>query len=340
MYSFLLRKYLHITAVVALYWTVSISTVFINKALLSNNGINLETPFFIIWYQCFMSVIICCILKKFAKLYPDKLNFPDGSPFSREAIFNVLPISFMFTCMIIFNGLCLKYVGVSFYYIVRSLTTVFNVLLTWLVLKTKVSSITCTCCLVIVVGFLLGIDQENILGTFSLGGTLSGLLASFSLALYSVYTKKVLPYVKNSIWMLSYYNNVYSCIMMLPIMFGADEFRKIITHPNILSDHFWILMSIGGICGFSMGYVTSLQIKVTSPLTHNISGTAKACVQTIIATVWYEEKKTILWWISNYVILLGSFAYARVKQLEMQEKMTPQAEKSFETDKPPVKEDV
>ena len=39
----------------------------------------------------------------------------------------VLPLSIIFVCMITFNNLCLKYVGVAFYYVGRSLTTVFNV---------------------------------------------------------------------------------------------------------------------------------------------------------------------------------------------------------------------
>lgn len=42
----------------------------------------------------------------------------------------VLPLSFVFVMMITFNNLCLKYVDVSFYYIGRSLTTVFNVVST------------------------------------------------------------------------------------------------------------------------------------------------------------------------------------------------------------------
>lgn len=37
--------------------------------------------------------------------------------------------------MISFNNLCLKNVGVAFYYVGRSLTTVFNVLFTYLVLR-------------------------------------------------------------------------------------------------------------------------------------------------------------------------------------------------------------
>ena len=89
--------------------------------------------------------------------------------------------------------------------------------------------------------------------------------------------------------------------------------------PNLyrFEGWFWGVMTIGGVCGFAIGFVTTLQIKVTSPLTHNISGTAKACAQTVIATSWYQETKSFLWWTSNVVVLLGSAFYTRVKQLEM-----------------------
>lgn len=60
-----------------------------------------------------------------------------------------------------------------------------------------------------------------------------------------------------------------------------------------------------------------LYFQFTSPLTHNISGTAKACAQTVLATWWYMEPKAALWWLSNWVVLGGSLAYTRIKQLEM-----------------------
>jgi GDP-fucose transporter C1 len=56
---------------------------------------------------------------------------------------------------------------------------------------------------------------------------------------------------------------------------------------------------------------------VTSPLTHNISGTAKAAAQTVLATQVNFEAKSFWWWVSNAVVLFGSAAYARVRQLEM-----------------------
>ena len=58
------------------------------------------------------------------------------SLFETNMIFllQILPLSLVFVAMISFNNLCLKNVGVAFYYIGRSLTTVFNVLMTWVLL--------------------------------------------------------------------------------------------------------------------------------------------------------------------------------------------------------------
>ena len=70
----------------------------------------------------------------------------------------------MFVGMIAFNNLCLKYVSVSFYMVVRSLTTVFNVMLTYVFFGEKTSMKALACCSMIIVGFLLGIDQEKGLG--------------------------------------------------------------------------------------------------------------------------------------------------------------------------------
>lgn len=82
-------------------------------------------------------------------------------------VFQVIPLSIMFTLMIATNNMCLKYVGVAFYYIGRSLTTVFNVLLSWLLLRQSTSLRCVLCCTFIIFGFYLGVDQENLLGNYA-----------------------------------------------------------------------------------------------------------------------------------------------------------------------------
>ncbi|XP_012281219.1 GDP-fucose transporter 1 [Orussus abietinus] len=314
----LLSKYIHIGFVVALYWIVSILTVFVNKALLSSETINLDAPLFVTWFQCVVSAVVCIILSLLSQWYPQYIHFPRGHPFSLDTAKKILPLSMLFAGMIASNNLCLKHVGVAFYYIGRSLTTVFNVIFTYTVLGQKTSIKCIACCGVIILGFWLGVDQEHVLGSLSIFGTIFGILGSLTLSLYSIKTKEVLPLVNQEVWLLSYYNNVYSIVLFIPLMLINGEYHVVRDYDKLNEPFFWLAMTVGGLCGFAIGYVASLQIKVTSPLTHNISGTAKACAQTILASYWFYESKSFLWWLSNFIVLGGSAAYARLKQLEMQ----------------------
>lgn len=160
--------------------------------------------------------------------------------------------------------------------------------------------------------------------SFSLIGTIFGVLGSISLSLYSIYTKKTLPKINDKVLLLNFYVNVYAIFLFIPMMLFSGELNVVIRYQHLNELWFWIALSVGGICGFSIGYVTGLQIKVTSPLTHNISGTAKACAQTILATHWNHEIRSKLWWFSNVVVLFGSSLYARVKQIEMDKRHNQQ----------------
>lgn len=166
-------------------------------------------------------------------------------------------------------------------------------------------------------GFWLGVDQEGLTGSLSWSGVFFGVLASAFVSLNAIFTKKVMPAVEGNIWRLSYYNNINASILFLPLLLIFGDLRRLV-HFSLLTDvWFWTMMTLGGVFGFAIGYVTGLQIKYTSPLTHNVSGTAKACAQTVIAVVFNSSIKTVLWWTSNMLILGGSSAYTWVRGREM-----------------------
>ena len=78
-------------------------------------------------------------------------------------------------------------------------------------------------------------------------------------------------------------------------------------------------MLLSGLFGFLIQFSSVLQIKLTSPLTHNISGTVKSCLQTVIAVIYFNQTKSILWWLSNLLVIFGSLLYTRLRQIEMKD---------------------
>ncbi|XP_065919309.1 GDP-fucose transporter 1-like [Dysidea avara] len=316
--SSLVTQWIKITTVISAYWLISISMVFINKYLLSSEDLKLDAPLFITLSQCVISVIICVLLGFIGDKLPAAGIFPPARVDISVAM-KVFPLSLVFVSMITFNNLTLKYLGVAFYNVGRSLTTVFNVIFSYTVLQQYISFRTIICCAVIVGGFMLGIDQEGKSVDLSIAGVVFGVLASLCVSLNAIFTKKVLPAVDGNLWRLQLYNNLNATLLLavLCVLFG--EVQLLLEFPHWAMPFFWVMIVSAGVFGIAIGYVSGLQIKVTSPLTHNVSGTAKACAQTIIAIIVSGEVKSFLWWGSNAMVLGGSTAYTFVKMKEMEE---------------------
>ncbi|KAI1715935.1 triose-phosphate transporter family domain-containing protein [Ditylenchus destructor] len=319
--SALRQQYIVIVAAVSSYWICSISLVFLNKYLLSSPDLKLDAPLFITCYQCFFSVVLCFACAQVSSSFPTLMTFPKMT-FDQKLSREVLPLSFIFVAMVTFNNLCLKNVGVSFYYVGRSLTTVFNVICSYLILGQTTSAKALVCCGTIVLGFFLGVDQEDAAGSLSISGVIYGVLASLCVALNAIYTKKTLPIMGDSIWRLTMYNNLNACFLFLPLMLFTGEFGSIPYFDHLFSAYFWAMMSLSGFFGFIMGYVTGWQIQATSALTHNISGTAKAAAQTVMAVIMWSEIKSALWWLSNIVVLFGSGLYTYVQKQDLDKKFS------------------
>lgn len=142
---FLLRS-IKIALVVTLYWFVSITMVFLNSHLLDSK--ELDAPLFVTFFQCVVSVGLCWIMNLVSSLKPGCVDFPSMKVDTKVSV-QILPLSVVFVSMIAFNNLCLKHVGVAFYTVGRSLSTVFNVLLSYVILKQTTSLHALLCCGVI-----------------------------------------------------------------------------------------------------------------------------------------------------------------------------------------------
>merc|ERR1711963_906732 len=129
--------------------------------------------------------------------------------------------------------------------------------------------------------------------------------------------QRMFPVVNDSSELLMLYNNT-NAIVLLPIIIlvCTDEFAELSkpeTIEHLLSLKFVYMTLATGVMGFLIGYASYLQVQYTSPLTHNVSGTAKAAFQTILALQIYGNPTNAQNLISVFLVLLASFAYARVR---------------------------
>ena len=89
--------------------------------------------------------------------------------------------------------------------------------------------------------------------------------------------------------------NLFLSVCLFSNFNFSGEYGEVLYFERLFDPVFWGLMTLGGLFGFCMGYVTGWQIQATSSLTHNISGTAKAAAQTVMAVLWWHEAKSFMW---------------------------------------------
>lgn len=239
-------------------------------------------------------------------------QFPRAQ-YDRKIAVQIFPLSVIFVGMITFNNLCLKHVEVSFYNVARSLTIVFNVIFSWILLGIPTSQKTLICLVVVIFGFYIGAVGEM---NYSTNGTAYGVLSSLFVSLNSIFTKRVLSLVDDNHWKLTFYNNVNACMILAPAVyiFEADFVLEHIRHVH--NPMYWSAMTVAGFFGFAIGIVTVLQIKATSPLSHNFSGTAKAAVQSMLAFYLWGNEATIHGIAGIFTVLGGSLLYTYAKMNE------------------------
>jgi len=90
------------------------------------------------------------------------------------------------------------------------------------------------------------------------------------------------------------YNTVLAIVFMVPLIILTGEVGQIMKMTFLTNGKFWFTMIISALCGYLINIAFFLQIQYTSPLSNTISGTAKACVQTILGVIFFNESLSLL----------------------------------------------
>ncbi|CAH1775102.1 unnamed protein product [Owenia fusiformis] len=314
-----MSKCMKVGLVVLAFWMTSITLIFANKHLVGTKNTDQDISIFVSWFQA----CVCAAIVSIVTLGRHSCTKnPQKSLICKDIILSkgMLIASVYFVGATIFNNLCLKHVGVAFFQVAKSFTLIFTCLFSMVLLKKHLTCRAWLCCLMIACGFVLGIDQENLVGALSLSGVLYGLFSSIFVALVGIYTKKNLEMVSNDSLQLTLYMNLNTSLLFLPIVIVSKQGYTVIASDRFGDVWFWLLLSGAGILGAMMAWISAFQIHITSPVTHHISASTKGIVQTLIAVSYYREQKAILWWLSNMLVVGGAILYTYTHYMELQQK--------------------
>jgi GDP-fucose transporter C1 len=296
---------------VSFYMSVSIALVFLNRFVLTDPQ-EKAGALFISWYQ-FIVAYICILLITFLCPNVPILNLFPPISYKADMFAKVIPVSLAYLMMIGLNNKCLEYVSVSGYQIVRSLTIIFSIALSYIFQKQTTSLRACLACVGVVVGFGIGCWGDIDL---TVRGFCYGVASSCFVATYALVVKRVISALDNNEYVLMEYNTPVAIVFLAPFVWYSGEFDIL---KESRSRKFWFMQTVAGIVGFIINIAIFLNIKYTTPLTHNLSGTVKACLQTLLAFLFFPKGETMTWlkFIGTALVIGFSWYYAIVRKAEM-----------------------
>ena len=305
-------RFFLVAVVILSYWVVAMAMVFINKQLISGHDSGVDISVFIVWVQTFIgvsSVMVLRLIRTYLKLKCDLPLFHLKSLLDQDMIL----ASMLFTGTLIFNNLMLKYISVAFYQLARSLTLIFVILFSSLVLGEKVSWKIISSCALIILGFYIGVDEEIFSQGLHALGVIYGIAASVTAALCGVFYKRVQVRENPGSLQMTFNNQLISFIALSPLLYSTSQLSDFLQSPLASNPTVAFLLMLSGFASILMGWVSAYLISLTSPLTHNISINTKSVLQTLLAVLWSGETRSFSWWLGNALVMGGIGTYTANK---------------------------
>lgn len=289
------------------------------------SDIGFTAPVFVSWFQQFLGLFFY-----YSFAYVGKRT--DISTFTRfkwvrprpDMLKVVFPVSLAFVLMVSAANLCLMYVQVSTYQVARSLTIIFTIVLTYVLLQETQSLLVLLGCSLMMSGFVLNSLDPT---TLSLGGLVLGGASSLFQSIYNVLVKQKLPHLNHDTNLLLLYNMVWGSVLFLPFVFLSGEGKYFLelpidpTKPEFGEKWFSLLGS--AFLSILINLASFLCIKFTSPLTFNILGFTKSLFQSAGGILFLNDVVTLESLTSLLLSLTGTGIYSYAKYTEAEAKAAP-----------------
>ena len=294
---------------IALYLTTSIISILTNRFLMTSvdkigsyllNFIQFTCESCVIYFLTFINK---CIFHQFH--------------FELKKLLSLIPTAIIFTSTSLLNNKTLQYCPLATYQVVKSLTPLFNIAVSFFFLNKTTPFYSCLCCVGIIIGFVLGlIGEQNSTENHFIDqksntlhqGIICGILSSIAMAIFSISSKDAIEKFNGNQWNVLQYMIPMTAFFFFIISYFTGELNDLIySHHHIT---FYIFNAIGGLMMSCLNISAFLCLKYTSSLTHNITATVVTTLTTIISFfIFGEEQITIFKFFGIVIIVVCSILY-------------------------------
>ncbi|KAF9242283.1 hypothetical protein BU15DRAFT_86870 [Melanogaster broomeanus] len=304
------NSHLQVTGSVLFYLVAALAVHHRNKWVLQTTS----APLFFLLAQLVIAVILFLASHAVGLIQvPLHIDGPLLKMLAPMIALNVVGLSF--------SNYTLKYVDASFYQVARGLVLPFTVATSYVFLSSRPSLLILFSCSIVTLGFFVGVFLDRI--SVPLLGVGFGISSSAVTAIHSVVIKKSFDDIKISALDLSWYTNLLSAVVLIPLVVLAGEIPDImdlffgpgviIPAPGELSP-----LSTFGVIGFLLSVASLLSIQVTSPISHMISAAVRSVAGSLLAMWLFGDVISNGRGCSIAIILAGSIYYTWVKHMESQ----------------------
>lgn len=289
-----------------LYGSVSIFLVLLNKKIFIGS---FSYPLLTTWIQqvCGLTCYFLTYLL-IGKLFQKEKLFSKPT-IEYEKLLLCIPMSVSCALFILLSNLCLKYVPMSSYAVARSLTLFFNVILSIIILKQKISNICIFGCSIVIFGFVTSSFDSSSLNPY---GIIAGASSSLFQSIYTIKIKSISSKFNHDEFQVYWYNVFLTSFLTLIPVFIFKEYKAFIELSELEISEILktiIPILISGLLNFLLGMTTNWCIQTTSPIAYNLTGYVKSGIQTMIGIVFNNETCYLSTIIGLVMTISGSAIY-------------------------------
>ena len=302
-----------ICIVVVANWVAAVSITLLNKQLLTFDKFFVNLPFSVFFIQSLTSIAICTVF-----IFVQAFILGNAKFTTIEGIFgsvnlrDTVIMSIFSAITLLLSTIILKFYSIALFTTSRTLATVFTVVYCRLLLREIVPFPTAFACALIAAGYFTSIaDKVELNNDWRIKNIILSFAAGSTQALSVIYCKKSLPNKEDSVIILFLINNFFYALASLICMMFNGEFEEFAKSEIPWNPMGQVVFS--GVLGFIMGYLTRLQVQITSAIAFEIVSSVRLINQAVAGVLIFKESLSEVKIAGIVLVFAGNLLYGWFK---------------------------